>query len=360
MSNTEKLRVAVLFGGANSDNYRSCQQVKDVVAALLARDFEVEIFGITFTGTWVTFSNLDAVTSVVGAQNFELTDESVEKISGSILSNYPSSEFISFDAVYPLIIGFPGDDGSLAGFFETIGVRIVGSDSLGSAIASDKSTTKLLLEAAGIPTPKHVVIPDKAWRRDALSNVVRATSLKLPIIIKPCRGTNGMGITLVKFPKQMRDAVAIARRFDGRFMAEEYYKDARHFECAIMGDSENRNYISSILETTTNDGGIFNYVTRLDPTKFTQKIASDLPEKTSTLIKETAEKVFEATKISGYLHVEFLLTEDDQVLVVEVNAHPFIGRNSSFVKIWLDAGIEYEDIIYSAVMEAIRRPTGMV
>ena len=77
-------------------------------------------------------------------------------------------------------------------------------------------------------------------------------------------------------------------------------------------------------------------------------------------IQETAEKVFEATKISGYLHVEFLLTEDDQVLVVEVNAHPFIGRNSSFVKIWLDAGIEYEDIIYSAVMEAIRRPTGMV
>jgi D-alanine-D-alanine ligase len=360
MSDLEKTRIAVLFGGANSDNFRSCQQIKDVIPALLSREFEVEIFGVTLEGMWVSFTDVQALLAATKVAGFELSNESADKISGSTISNFPTQEFISFDAVYPLIIGFPGADGSIAGLFEALGVRVIGSDSLGSAIASDKSTTKLLLEAVEIATPKHVVIPDKAWRRDALSNVARAASLKLPIVVKPCRGTNGVGITLVKFPLGMKDAVSIARRFDGRFMAEEYYTNVRHLECAVMGDSENRNYISGILETVTHEGELFNYITRTDPTKYSQKIVNDLSDDFVELIKETAEKVFEALKISGYLQVEFLLTEEGQVMVLDVNAHPYLGKDGSFAKVWLAAGLEYEDVLYAAVMEAVRRPVGMI
>lgn len=360
MSDLEKTRIAVLFGGANSDNFRSCQQIKDVVPALLSREFEVEIFGVTLEGMWVSFTDVQALLAATKVAGFELSNESANKISGSTISNFPTQEFISFDAVYPLIIGFPGADGSIAGLFEALGVRVIGSDSLGSAISSDKSTTKLLLEAVEIATPKHVVIPDKAWRRDALSNVARAASLKLPIVVKPCRGTNGVGITLVKFPLGMKDAVSIARRFDGRFMAEEYYTNVRHLECAVMGDSENRNYISGILETVTHEGELFNYITRTDPTKYSQKIVNDLSDDFVELIKETAEKVFEALKISGYLQVEFLLTEEGQVMVLDVNAHPYLGKDGSFAKVWLAAGLEYEDVLYAAVMEAVRRPVGMI
>jgi len=360
MSDLEKTRIAVLFGGANSDNFRSCQQIKDVVPALLSREFEVEIFGVTLEGMWVSFTDVQALLSATKVAGFELSNESADKISGSTISNFPTQEFISFDAVYPLIIGFPGADGSIAGLFEALGVRVIGSDSLGSAISSDKSTTKLLLEAVEIATPKHVVIPDKAWRRDALSNVARAASLKLPIVVKPCRGTNGVGITLVKFPLGMKDAVSIARRFDGRFMAEEYYTNVRHLECAVMGDSENRNYISGILETVTHEGELFNYITRTDQTKYSQKIVNDLSDDFVELIKETAEKVFEALKISGYLQVEFLLTEEGQVMVLDVNAHPYLGKDGSFAKVWLAAGLEYEDVLYAAVMEAVRRPVGMI
>jgi D-alanine-D-alanine ligase len=360
MSDLEKTRIAVLFGGANSDNFRSCQQIRDVVPALLSREFEVEIFGVTLEGMWVSFTDVQALLAATKVAGFELSNESADKISGSTISNFPTQEFISFDAVYPLIIGFPGADGSIAGLFEALGVRVIGSDSLGSAISSDKSTTKLLLEAVEIATPKHVVIPDKAWRRDALSNVARAASLKLPIVVKPCRGTNGVGITLVKFPLGMKDAVSIARRFDGRFMAEEYYTNVRHLECAVMGDSENRNYISGILETVTHEGELFNYITRTDPTKYSQKIVNDLSDDFVELIKETAEKVFEALKISGYLQVEFLLTEEGQVMVLDVNAHPYLGKDGSFAKVWLAAGLEYEDVLYAAVMEAVRRPVGMI
>ncbi|MSO26065.1 MAG: ATP-grasp domain-containing protein [Candidatus Nanopelagicaceae bacterium] len=360
MNKTEKMRIAVLFGGANSDNYRSCQQLKDVVPALISRNFDVEVFGITLEGSWFHFDQLDEVINFANGKNFELTNESALLISGSDISNLLLQRFISFDAVYPLVIGFPGADGRLAGLFETLGIRVIGSDSLGSAIASDKSTIKLLFEAVEIATPKHVVIPDKAWRRDALSNVARAASLKLPIIVKPCRGTNGVGISLVKSPKTMKDAVAIARRFDGRFMAEEYYSGARHFECAVLEDSQQRNYVSAILETTLSEGDIFNYIIRTDPSKFSQKIVTDLPEEIVKVIKETTEKVFEATKISGYLQVEFLLTKEGSVLVLEANAHPYIGRDGSFAKVWLAAGLDYEDMIYAAVMEAIRRPVGMV
>ena len=152
MSDLEKTRIAVLFGGANSDNFRSCQQIKDVVPALLSREFEANMFGITLEGMWVTFTDVQALLAAAVVDGFELSNESADKISGSTISNFPTQEFISFDAVYPLIIGFPGADGSIAGLFEALGVRVIGSDSLGSAIASDKSTTKLLLEAVEIAT----------------------------------------------------------------------------------------------------------------------------------------------------------------------------------------------------------------
>lgn len=91
-----------------------------------------------------------------------------------------------------------------------------------------------------------------------------------------------------------------------------------------------------------------------------KKIATDLADDIIELIKESAEKVFEALKISGYLQVEFLLTDEDQVLVLEANAHPYLGKEGSFAKVWQAAGLEYEDVIYAAVMEAVRRPVGMI
>lgn len=356
----EPKRVVILFGGANSDNYRSCQQFSDVFSALQSRKFDVGAIGLTLEGSWVLFDNEKAVVDAVAEQPFELSNESAFKIEGASLTDFPPRSLISYDVAFSLILGVPGADGRIAGLLESIGVRLVGSDSLGCAIASDKSTIKLLLKAEDLPTPKHVVIPDKAWRRDALSNVVRAASLKLPIVIKPCRSTNGVGVSIVRFPKEMKDAVAIARRFDGRFLAEEYYEGSRYLECGVLEDSERRNFISAVVETKVFDGGIFNYLTRTQGSKFSQEIASDLSEEIIEKIKLAAEKVFEATKTSGYLQVEFLLTQENELLFVEANAHPYLGKEGSFAKGWLEAGLDYEDIIYAAVMEAIRRPLGLV
>lgn len=356
----QKTRIVMLFGGANSDNFRSCRAFQDVFEALQSREFDVGAVGITLEGSWVVFNNLPSLLTELTKKDFELSNENASTISGAQIIDFPPRIFISYDAVFSLVLGAPGGDGRLAGLFEAMGVRLIGSDSLGSAIAFDKSTVKLLLTAVDIPTPKHVVIPDKSWRRDALSNVVRAASLKLPIVIKPCRGTNGVGISIVRFPREMKDAVAIARRFDGRFLAEEYYEDARFLECGVLEDSERRNFISSIVETKVKDGGIFNFITRSDQSKYTQEVVTDLSDEIVKNIKETAEKVFEGTKISGYAQVEFILTKDDQLLFLEVNAHPYLGRDGTFAKGWIAAGLDYEDLIYAPVMEALRRPMGMV
>lgn len=356
----EKTKILILVGGANSDNFRSCREFKDVYDALQSREFEVGAVGITLEGSWVVFENLSSLLEVIIKEDFELSNEIASGIAGATLTDFPPRIFIAYDLVFSLILGAPGGDGRLAGLFEAMGVRLVGSDSLGSAIAFDKSTVKLLLSAVDVQTPKHVLIPDKSWRRDALSSVVRAASLKLPIVIKPSRGTNGVGITIVRFPREMKDAVAITRRFDGRFIAEEYYEEARFLECGVLEDSERRNFVSSIVETKVLNGGIFNYITRTDPSQYTQEIVTDLSEEIVKNIKETAEKVFEATKTSGFVQVEFILTKDNELLFLEVNAHPYLGRDGSFAKGWIAAGLEYEDIIYAPVMEALRRPAGMI
>jgi len=88
----EPKRVVILFGGANSDNYRSCQQFNDVFSALQSRKFDVGAIGLTLEGSWVLFDNEKAVVDAVAEHPFELSNESASKIEGASLTRFPTSK----------------------------------------------------------------------------------------------------------------------------------------------------------------------------------------------------------------------------------------------------------------------------
>jgi hypothetical protein len=140
------------------------------------------------------------------------------------------------DIVFPIIHGTTGEDGTLQGFLQTLGLPYVGAGVTASAVGMDKAVFKALLRDAGIPTPRAVVLR----HADEASS---AALPPLPLFVKPACGGSSVGVTKVKRPEDLSPAVELAFRYDERVLAEEAI-DARELECAVLG---NENPEASVL-----------------------------------------------------------------------------------------------------------------
>ncbi|MCX6451233.1 MAG: hypothetical protein NTZ31_06005 [Actinobacteria bacterium] len=356
----DKFHVGVVLGGKNSDNHRSCRAAGDIITTLQGKDYTVSAFGVTLEGQWVLFSDLTALSKTLETWPFELTNQSASEIKGALVSQIAPKEIFEIDIAFLTLSGVPGIEGSVQGLFESHGVRVVGSDVIASAICADKSTLKMLLRGLEIPTPYHIVIPNKYWMRDPFTQATRAASVLFPQIIKPARGSNGLGITMIKYPVDFKNAMEVARNFDARVIVEKFQEKARYLECSVLEDGQRQVYISTILETKLKNGtDLLNYVSRMDSDNYEHIFPSDLSEEVVTKIKDYAEQVFEATKSSAYLQVKFVINQENELMVLGATNHPYLGRDGTFAKVWLESGLEYEDFIDSSIAEGLNRPAGL-
>ncbi len=358
---SEKIQVALILGGRNSENFRSCQAATDVLLALQAKDYEVSAYGITMEANWISFNDLASLQNALKTDGFELNDESAKNISGTSSSLVIPDSLIDAHVVFSTMLGPWAADGTFQGLLDFTAIRYVGSDTLGTTVAFDKPTAKLLINSMEVPTPRHITITDKAWRRDPLSCIARATSLKLPIIIKPARGSNGLGVSVARFPRDLKKTIDIARQFDGRIIAEKYHKNSRLFELNIVEDEKRKPLFSEIIETKLNKkDSIFNFIYRAEKSDFSFEKATDLEVEVKNLMEEYARKVFEVLKLSGYAQIEFLIDTEGELLVQEVNTQPYLGKDGSFALSWKEAGKTYEDLLDDIIKESLERPVGLV
>ena len=358
---SEKPIVAVLLGGRNSENYRSCLSSKDVIDALEAKGYLVKPYGMTMEANWVEFNDLTSLRNTLNKENIELTDEAVKNIKDTKTSVLPPESLLESPVVFSTLMGAWASDGTVQGLLETEIVRFVGSDTLGAAISTDKPTSKLLMQSVQIPTPALSIINDKNWRRDPLSCVARANSLKMPVVVKPARGSNGVGITFTRVPRDWKKNIEIARNFDGRVIVEKYHEPKHLIECNIIEDEKRKTITSEIIETKLDKSEkVFNFIVRNDKSKYSFEKAKDLDSELVKLIQEYANKTFEVLKLSGYAQIEMMIDKEGELLVIEVNSQPYLGKDGSFALSWKEKGMKYEDVIDSIVKEALERPVGLI
>ena len=163
-----KIRVAVIFGGQSDEHDVSLRSAETVMSALDPAEYEVVKIGITRDGHWLTQG--DPLAELAAASPmFHLSDgQSVAPAptgSSSALA-MPSLEQEQIDIVFPVLHGPMGEDGTIQGLFELIGVPYVGSGVLGSAVAMDKAVTRKLLEAHGIDLAAWILVSRSEWRDD--------------------------------------------------------------------------------------------------------------------------------------------------------------------------------------------------
>nr|WP_273400630.1 D-alanine--D-alanine ligase family protein [Bifidobacterium indicum] len=374
-------RVVVLYGGRADEHSISCVSAAGVLNAIDTDRYEPIPVGITKDGRWIvggedprrwslndtqlpTVQVTEGSRPVIldmarGGDGFMVGDHD-DLVSGTDRLKADSSQSSGsleplghVDAVFPVLHGPYGEDGTVQGLLEMMGVPYVGCGVFASAACMDKHYTKILLSQAGIPVAPGITID----ARDHLSGVdlkaaVEEAGLHYPLFVKPSRAGSSFGV--VKVEETGADALAAAvdeaSGHDWRILIEEGV-EGREIECAVLAphrEGEPRTAWPGevVLDRTDQDEAFYDFDSKyVDSSASHVEVPTDLPDETLSRIRALASRAFKAVDATGLSRVDCFVTAEGGIIVNEINTLPGFTPISMYAKAWEASGVTYTDLI---------------
>jgi D-alanine-D-alanine ligase len=371
-ADTRKPRIAVVFGGRSSEHAVSCSTAGSVLNAIDTERYDVIPVGITHEGRWVLESDDPERLAITGAEKLPEVDGSRALVALShdsggseLVVHEPSSvprTLGEVDAVFPLLHGPWGEDGTVQGLLEMAGVRYVGAGVLASAIGMDKHYMKVVFQAQGLPVLPYTVITPRLWQTDRPAYHESVDSLGYPVFVKPCRGGSSIGISKVHDRSELDAAVELARQHDPKVLVEVAAEGGREIECGVIqGFGSNPPDASVAAEIRI--GGeheFYDFAAKYLPEEHTElTVPADLPEALAAKVQELSVRAFEALSCEGLARVDFFLLPDERLVINEINTMPGFTPSSMFPRMWAASGLDYPALVDRLIQLALHRDTGL-
>lgn len=262
----------------------------------------------------------------------------------------------ALDAVLPILHGVHGEDGTVQGFFDTLGIPYAGGGVLDSALCMDKHFMKVVLEAAGVPVSPWVTVTRARWASDPEG--VRADAAKLgePTFVKPARAGSSVGVSKVHDASELDAALQLAFAEDDKALIESAIV-GREVEVAILegrdGSGPRASLPGEIVLTTRE---FYDFEGKYLGGDGAEVVCpADLTEAETAAIQEMGVRAFEAVGGRGLARVDMFLTSDG-LYVNELNTMPGFTPISMFPKCWIASGMTYAELISELVDTALERP----
>ncbi|HEX4814963.1 MAG TPA: D-alanine--D-alanine ligase family protein [Nonomuraea sp.] len=361
-----KPRVAVVFGGRNSEHAVSLMGAGSVLDVIDRGKYEVIPIGIALDGRWVlgTSGQRYAIEGgelpVVDTSGAELALPS----GGPTLVAYdPGSipvELGQVDVVFPVMHGPFAEDGTIQGLLEMAGVRYVGSGVLASAAGMDKAHMKMVMSAVGLPIGRHVVVRDRDWRLNRELVLKEVEELGWPVFVKPSRAGSSQGISKAHDRAELEESVELARRHDPKVLVEAAI-EGREIECAVLESPGDEPAAASLPGEVRVVGGqeFYDFEAKYYPDQMTLTVPADLPAEVTEELRGMAVRAFEALDCEGLARVDFFYTPDGRLVVNEINTMPGFTASSAAPQLWAATGLPYPALVERLIQLALNRPTGL-
>jgi D-alanine-D-alanine ligase len=335
-------RLAVLMGGRSSEHEVSLSSAEAVLAALDPERYEIIPVLISREGAW---SVDGAPVALVPARD-----------GLPVLASLDDGPERAVDAVFPVLHGPNGEDGTVQGAIETAGAAYVGAGVAASAVAMDKAHFKVFLRDAGIPTPEHCVVTLAEWesRPDEVAARVRER-VDYPAFCKPARLGSSVGISPVPGPDALADSLALAFRHDPKALVERAIA-GREVEVGVLGEPDP---VVSPVGEITYDGDWYDYDAKYTPGGSRLQVPADLPEPVAARARELALRAYRAVDCAGLARVDFFVTPELDVYLNEINTMPGFTPTSMFPRMWAATGLDYPKLVDRLIRTALRRGTGL-
>ena len=243
-----------------------------------------------------------------------------------------------FQRCFIALHGRFGEDGTVQGALELMRIPYTGSGVMASSIAMDKVMTKRIWEAAGLPTPRYVVLGPAQQQREQIVKV--PDTLGLPLIVKPPREGSSIGVSKVKGYSQMQDAVRLSARYDPDVLCEEFI-DGEEVTCAVIGSGADAHALPVVRITAPE--GAYDYQNKYFTDVVSYQCPSGLPPAEESGISRIVLAAYRALGCRGWARADLMIRASDRKpFLLEMNTSPGMTGHSLVPMSAKAAGISYE------------------
>lgn len=350
-----KIKVAVLFGGASSEHEVSLMSVTSILRNLDSSVYEVVPVGVRKNGAWFLYEgDIGLIETGAWEQEPLIPVTLCPGISNAMLAYEPGGmcRMVPIDVVFPVLHGKNGEDGTVQGMLDLSGIPYVGCGVLGSAVCMDKVIANCVMESCGITRcawdfmERHQ-LPEF----DAIEARV-AQKLGYPIFVKPANAGSSVGISKAADKASLQESVALALQHDDRVVFERFVA-GHEVECAVRGNDE---VTSTLPGEILASKEFYDYEDKYIAGTSTTAIPAHLPPEKLREVQSIAVKAYRALCCRGLARVDFFVEYDTgAVLLNEINTLPGFTSISMYPKLMIDAGETYAELLDSLIRLALRR-----
>lgn len=323
-------RIGIIFGGKSTEHEVSLVSARSVAEALNRKKHEPVLIGITKDGEWKRF---------LGPVSM-MTEGSWEECA----EPFEIRQLKELDLVFPVLHGKYGEDGTIQGLFEMLGVPYAGCGVLASSLAMDKAASKLIFQSCSLPTPDFQLI----LREELAAHMEEAADrceadLHYPMFVKPANTGSSVGISKVRTREELKAGLTEAAQYDRRIVVENGV-DALEVETGVIGnDRPDCATVGSIQAARD----FYDYTAKYQEDAGTViQVPAQLDDELIEQVKKTAVRAYQALDCAGCARVDFLVDRKTGKLYInELNTIPGFTSLSMFPMIWKERGVSFTELI---------------
>ncbi len=331
-------KIAILYGGRSVEHGVSVNSARNIFQFIDKKLFRAILIGITEEGVW--YHTKEVISKISDGNKLSIQLSAAKPVFKTKKGKF------SPDIVFPVLHGTDGEDGSIQGLIKAMGLPMVGTGVLGSAVSMSKLMTKRLLKEAGLPVADFSFC--FYYDRKNLKFEKIEKELGLPFMVKAASLGSSVGISKVKTKSDFKKAVDEGFRYDDCVLFEKFIA-GREIECAVLGNIlpkaslPGEIIISSNYEFYTFDA---KYV---DGKAVQIEVPAKLEAKISKEIRALSLLAFQTLACEDFARVDLFLSKEGKVYINEINTIPGFTNSSMFPMMWKEQGISFTDLITKLV-----------
>ena len=365
-----KTNIAVFFGCRSVEHEVSIISAVQAMRAINRDKYDITPVYVAKDGSMYTGDNLFEIENYRNLTELLKTAKRVTFIKEKdkvLMHHLDQKKFkkisdIVIDLAFPIVHGTNCEDGTMAGYFEFLGLPYISCDIISAAVGMDKAVFKDVLKTAGLPVLDCIKFRAREYTLDK-ENVTNKINKEIgyPLIVKPVNLGSSVGITKVNTAEELDEAIRLGISFSDVILVEKAISNLREINCSVLGDSDECE--ASVCEEPFMNDEILSYEDKYlgggknggaskGMASLGRKIPADISEELSNQIRDLSCKIFKAIGASGVVRIDFLLdTDTNSVYANEINTIP----GSLAFYLWEATGLKYTDMLDRLVEIAFRR-----
>jgi D-alanine-D-alanine ligase len=363
-----KTRVGIVFGGRSGEHEISIRSAKTVLEQIDREKYDPVPLMIDPNGNWLnpkrSLSAFPRSTQdAIGA---------LENLTGGTVALLPNAMrpeitllpaegadrlSLDIDVIFPVLHGTFGEDGTIQGLFEMLGIPYVGCGVLASSCGMDKAVMKVLFKDASLPICRYVWFLRNDWESSADRITAHVESeIGYPCFVKPSNLGSSVGVAKAVDSSSLRAAVDDAATYDRKIIIEEGL-EVREIECAVIGNDSPRASLPGEYLIRDKEKAFLDYTEKYTGTGNNEFVVpAPISDELTEMVRSMAVRAFKAIDGSGLARVDFFLRRDNgSLLLIEINTMPGLTDASGFPKMWAGSGQNFSSVISELIEFAVTR-----